>query len=418
MTASRSAYDALWPLHPGPVTDAHERRARVASRLAILAVLVAAGLLGDGSGHAHSHWLGLLAYAVASAVLIRSGGAAGLPLLALDIVLASYVLIEHGIVAPVGVVAGDGSSQLPAMLLLLSTGLDGNRRRTVAFGVVVAGAHIAAIAVAGARGADAGQLGHLSVALVAYAVAVAFVVEGVGRLRRSHLAALRSEKERSFLSRFVPPGTRRSDENDLRPRHVCLLAVDVRGFSELTRRHAAADVARWLLAVRRIVNEAVAAEGGIVDKYVGDGVIARFTEGRPTEQAVMARRAVDRVRARLAEANEDRAAAGLQPLRLSFALHAGTVLVGMLDDGLRAEITVLGAPMNALARIEGRAKSDGVEILASKRFARLLGVHARADARLPRREGDFETPDVIALDDARTPSLRLAVGRRMREATS
>lgn len=398
MSASAVASDRQ---EPDPSTaPGQDGRARIVSRLAILVVLVAAGVLDHGAGHAHSHWAGLLAYAVATVALVRNGGATGLPLLALDVALASYVLVEHAAVAGLDSMGGDGVSQLPAMLLLLSTGLDGSRARTVAFGVAVTVAHVAAMVVAAGRGAAADQVGHLAVAAVAYVVAVAFVVEGVGRLRRSDLAVVRSERERNFLSRFVPPGTRRADRNELRPTHACLLAVDVRGFSELTRRHAAADVADWLLLVRRIVNEAVAAENGVIDKYVGDGVIARFTEGRRKDQALDARRAVERVRARLAEANADRTVAELQHLRLSFALHAGTVLVGMLDDGLRAEITVLGAPMNALARIEKRAKSEDVEILASKRFVRLLGHDAGAGIRLPRRVDEPETPDVVPLDGA------------------
>lgn len=380
-----------------PVPNGSDRHSRIASRLAILAVLVAAGGLDHGSDHAHFHWLGLAAYAAATTVLVWIGHGRGRPLLALDVALACYVLVEHSAVARAGGLGGDVVSQMPAILLLLSTGLDGSRGRTVAFGCAVAVAYLVAILVAAARGAGAAGIAHLAVALVAYLLAIAFVVEGVDRLRRSDRAAVRSELERSFLSRFVPPGTRSTDEG-LRPRHACLLAADVRGFSELTRRHASPDVAAWLLAVRRIVNSAVAAEGGVVDKYVGDGVIAHFVEGRPAEQAAAARRAVDRVRADLRRANVDRVASGSAPLRLAFALHAGTVLVGILDDGMRAEVTVLGAPMNALARIERRAKSEGVEILASKRFVRLLGEDTDIRKRLPRRGDEPETPDVIPLD--------------------
>ena len=55
------------------------------------------------------------------------------------------------------------------------------------------------------------------------------------------------------------------------------------------------------------------------------------------------------------------------------ALHAGDLLVGVFDDGVRAEYTVLGPAMNALSRIEARAKAAEIEIAASGDFLALAG---------------------------------------------
>ena len=72
----------------------------------------------------------------------------------------------------------------------------------------------------------------------------------------------------------------------------------------------------------------------------------------------------------------------LPPLRVIVALHTGEVLAGVFDDGLRAEFTVLGPAMNALSRIERRAKEDDLDLVASKRFVRLLEQSAYPDLTL------------------------------------
>jgi len=65
-------------------------------------------------------------------------------------------------------------------------------------------------------------------------------------------------------------------------------------------------------------------------------------------------------------------AAGLFPIRTATALHAGDLLVGVFDDGVRAEYTVLGPAMNMLARIEARAKAADLAVAASADFVALL----------------------------------------------
>ncbi len=87
------------------------------------------------------------------------------------------------------------------------------------------------------------------------------------------------------------------------------------------------------------------------------------------------------IEARLARLNGDRERQGLPPLRVTIALHAGDVLVGVFDDGFRAEYTVLGPAMNLLARLESRAKAADLTLAASEDFARLLQAEQAAGVR-------------------------------------
>jgi len=102
-------------------------------------------------------------------------------------------------------------------------------------------------------------------------------------------------------------------------------------------------------------------------------VLVQFVVGSPDAQARAALACALSLRRRIADLNAARAAAGLFTLRVVVALHAGDLLVGVFDDGVRAEYTVLGPAMNALSRIEAQAKAADLELAASGDFLDLLG---------------------------------------------
>jgi adenylate cyclase len=139
----------------------------------------------------------------------------------------------------------------------------------------------------------------------------------------------------------------------------------------------------------------------MVDKYLGDGVLAQFLDGPAECQAEDALAAALDLQQRILAWNYARQVKRLPPLRVTVALHAGPVLAGVFDDGLRAEFTVLGPAMNALSRIERRTKEPDCGLLASKRFARLLPPASRQDlriTRLVRRADEADAPDIVKIE--------------------
>ncbi len=60
--------------------------------------------------------------------------------------------------------------------------------------------------------------------------------------------------------------------------------------------------------------------------------------------------------------------------------------------------------MNALARVEARAKRENLPVAVSKRVMRLLGPAAPPARRLPRRPGEEDCPDLFGLDPAAAPA--------------
>ncbi|GJD80218.1 hypothetical protein GCM10007886_25720 [Methylobacterium gregans] len=361
----------------------------LALRIVIVLVLLMAAQAYDGSLHQLSHWVVLALYAGSSVwfALAERGGGRRADTYAwagtlLNAGLAVYVIVEHLLAGADSAGAADAVSRLPAFLLLLQTALSVRVWHTALYAGVVASAWGIALLMAATH--PTGMLGpHVDLseqvpALLTFTAASLVVIDGISRLRGAVAEALRLEHERTLLARFVPEDVaedlaREGGLGTVRRRHACLMILDIRGFSRLSAEHAPETMVEALLAFRALAQGLIAEHGGLVDKYVGDAVLAQFVVGPPEEQARGALACARAVRARVAALNRARALAGRFPLRVAVALHAGDLLVGVFDDGVRAEYTVLGPAMNTLARLESRTKAADLDIAASGDFLRLTG---------------------------------------------
>ncbi|MCJ2073949.1 adenylate/guanylate cyclase domain-containing protein [Methylobacterium sp. J-030] len=360
-------------------------------RIVIVLVLLMAAQAYDGSLHALSHWFILALYGLGTAwfgLRERGGG----PLAnayswagtGLNAGLAVYVLIEHMLAGGGAGLGADTVSRLPAFLLLLQTGLSMRVAQTVVFCGLVAACWSAMFLIGLMHpelvpNAETFPTAQLT-GLATFAAAGLLVVDGVIRLRGAVARALRMEHERTLLARFVPDAVAldlSAEGGDsalgIHRRHACLMILDIRGFSRLSGEHPPETMVAALLAVRAAAQAAVAEAGGLVDKYIGDAVLVQFVVGRPDAQARAALACALSLRRRIAALNAARDAEGLFTLRVVVALHAGDLLVGVFDDGVRAEYTVLGPAMNALSRIEAQAKAAELDLAASGDFLDLLG---------------------------------------------
>lgn len=157
-------------------------------------------------------------------------------------------------------------------------------------------------------------------------------------------------------------------------RELAILVSDVRGFTTRTENSdpetLVADLNRYFT---RMV-EVVRAHGGVVDKFIGDGLLAVFgldEEGCACDAAVAAARdmlgGLDQVNAQLAE-----------PMRIGIGIHKGPVISGLIGSPERLEFTVIGDAVNTAARLESLTKELDVAIAISDHVHRgLSGDHAR-----------------------------------------
>lgn len=185
-------------------------------------------------------------------------------------------------------------------------------------------------------------------------------------------------------------------------REMTVMFTDIIGFSGLAEHRSAAETAALLNRHFALISACVEREGGTVDKYTGDGLMAFW--GAPEDQPDHAARAVRAARAiaaSVAREAEQQRQGGEPPVRVRIGLHSGPAVVGNIGSPSRYNYTTVGDTVNAAARIEsfgvGLQLGADVVLLAS---AATIGAAKACD------------PGVVgACQSAGTPALRGRTGQ-------
>jgi adenylate cyclase len=116
-----------------------------------------------------------------------------------------------------------------------------------------------------------------------------------------------------------------------------------------------------------VLTEAFLAEGGTVDKFIGDAVMVFWNAPNPQPDHVeRACRAALAGRLASEKLNSQFEAEGLKPFFTRFGIHVGEAVVGNLGSTERMNYTALGNTVNLAARLEGLNKQFGTAILVSE----------------------------------------------------
>jgi adenylate cyclase len=173
-------------------------------------------------------------------------------------------------------------------------------------------------------------------------------------------------------------------------RLVTVLFADIRGFTALTEGMEPQKVIGLLNECMEHLSQAIDAEGGVVDKFIGDEVMAVF--GAPVTQDDHARHAVAaalRMRLGMATFNAAREARGEGPLGIGVGINTGVAVAGNMGSSNRLNYTVVGDAVNLAARLAGQARAD--QILISGATLRLVGPDLVAPALGDRTLKGFST---------------------------
>ena len=178
-------------------------------------------------------------------------------------------------------------------------------------------------------------------------------------------------------------------------KEVSILFSDVRSFTPFAAQVPPEEVVWALNDIFARVIAAVQKEGGIVNKFIGDGMMALFGAPVPApDHAEAAARAALRARDAIEELAEARRKLDLQPLRIGLGVNSGEVVAGCLGTRDRAEYSVIGNAVNLAARLEESAGPG--QILIGPETVKLIGSRFETRSLGPRTFAGIEKPVVVA----------------------
>jgi adenylate cyclase len=167
-------------------------------------------------------------------------------------------------------------------------------------------------------------------------------------------------------------------------RRASILFTDIRDFTNIAESMAPTDLVQMLNDYFSRMSPIIDKEGGVIDKYIGDAIMAVF--GAPVEfpdDALRAVRAGAAMIKELSAFNTERTALGLPPINIGMGINCGTVVAGNIGSESRLNYTIIGDPVNLASRLEGLTRLYEVGMIVSEDVA------ARVTGEFPLRELDL-----------------------------
>jgi len=182
-------------------------------------------------------------------------------------------------------------------------------------------------------------------------------------------------------------------------REMSALFSDVEGFTSVAENLAPTQLVELLNEYLTEMTQCITDEGGIIDKYLGDAIIAEFGAPLPcADHALRAARAALRMQERLLELREDWARRGKPQLKARVGINSGPMVVGNMGSRQIFDYTAMGDAMNLASRLEGVNKYYGSYILLSgESWRRLEGVFLGRQLDSVRVKGKREAVDLWEL---------------------
>jgi adenylate cyclase len=181
-------------------------------------------------------------------------------------------------------------------------------------------------------------------------------------------------KLRNLFQRYLPPVIIQQllslEDTDFfagQEKQLCILFSDIRSFTTYSEKKTPAQVVARLNEYFDAMADVVTAYGGIVDKFIGDGLLAFFGIVKPQENpSISGAHCAWEMLAKLEALNTLWTDRGEDPFRIGIGLHTGRVMVGNIGSKIKTEFTVIGDAVNLASRLEGMTKELNAAILLSE----------------------------------------------------
>ncbi len=159
-------------------------------------------------------------------------------------------------------------------------------------------------------------------------------------------------------------------------RKLTIMFTDIRSFTTLSETMTPQENFNFLNSYLKQMEPIIGKNNGIIDKYVGDTILALFTQG-----ADDALRGAIEMLEKLEQYNAGRARASYAPIRIGFGLNTGLVMIGTVGGENRMESTVIGDAVNLTSRIEESTKIYNTPLLISQNTLYDLASPGKYDIR-------------------------------------
>nr|MCR5765070.1 adenylate/guanylate cyclase domain-containing protein [Treponema sp.] len=149
--------------------------------------------------------------------------------------------------------------------------------------------------------------------------------------------------------------------------NITIMFCDIRSFTTLSENMPSEKIVKMLNFYFTQLEKCISAHNGVINKYMGDAIMALFGAPMPskTHQMDAFAAALD-MRRTLKEINKQFKAKGYPELQFGIGIHSGPVLAGNIGALNRMEYTVIGDAVNAASRIEGLCKTYKKDLLMSE----------------------------------------------------
>lgn len=199
------------------------------------------------------------------------------------------------------------------------------------------------------------------------------------QIRNSFINSLAAETEKNqirvLFGQHVSPEVvntllhQRDDWNG-EEKHVCILFFDIRDFTKFAETQKPTDLIQFLNRLFQEIIVCINQNGGIVNKFLGDGFMAVFgapiSNGTDIYSCIQAALAIRKCIQELIEKKE------IPSIRIGMGIHSGEVVTGTVGSVDRKEYTVIGDVVNLASRLEQLTKEYARDVILSEPVASAL----------------------------------------------